>query len=247
MTKLIINADDLGFSKGVNLGIIEAHKNGVVSSATLMVNMEGTKHAVKLVEKNKDLGVGIHFVLDMGLPVNRNVPSLLNSNGRFLSRELLLKKANPEEIEIELESQLKKIIDFDINPTHIDSHHHIHESELVFPIVKKIAKKYKLPIRRFNTESKKINSSDNIKTVDYFSDEFYGENFNDNSMYKILNKAQFYKTAEIMTHPAYVDNSLLEGSSYNVQRVQELAILTGLKLKNYIKENEFTIINYKNL
>ena len=58
MTKLIVNADDFGYSKGVNLGIIEAHTNGIVTSATLMANMPYSEHAAKLAHAHPNLGGG---------------------------------------------------------------------------------------------------------------------------------------------------------------------------------------------
>ena len=67
--QLIFNADDFGLSRGVNLGIIEAFRNGVVRSATLMANMNGFRDAVQLSSEHPELGVGIHLCLTAGQPL----------------------------------------------------------------------------------------------------------------------------------------------------------------------------------
>jgi chitin disaccharide deacetylase len=126
MTKLIINADDFGYSKGVNLGIIEAFQNGVVTSATLMANMPGAEHAAALAKENPGLGVGIHLVLTCGKPICRDVPSLINDHGEFHRLADLEKIARIDEVERELTSQFERFLSFRIQPTHIDSHHHVH-------------------------------------------------------------------------------------------------------------------------
>ena len=82
-SKVIFNADDFGYSKAINLGIIQAHKNGILSSATLMANMPGFEDAVKLAKENPELGVGVHLTLTCGYPVLSDVPTLCQENGKF--------------------------------------------------------------------------------------------------------------------------------------------------------------------
>jgi|SRR5690625_350263 len=247
MTKIIVNADDFGYSKGVNLGIIEAHQEGIVSSTTLMTNMPGVEHAVELARKNEQLGVGIHFVLDCGSPVNSNVPSLVDENGRFLKSDQLIKSAKPEEIKMELTSQIEKFFSFKRTPTHIDSHHHIHRHKKVFSVVRELAEKYQLPIRRMSAKSDASLNYEGLKTVDYFNDDFYGDELDVNSLKTILRKTKKYSTVEIMTHPAFIDDPILIGSSYNIQRVKELGILTDLEIKRYSRENNLTMATYKDI
>ena len=76
MSLVIINADDFGYSQGINLGIIEAHKNGILSSTTMMANMPGFEHGVELAKNNPKLGIGVHLNLTCGKPLLDNVPSL---------------------------------------------------------------------------------------------------------------------------------------------------------------------------
>ncbi len=80
---LIVNADDLGWTAGVNRGIAEAHRNGIVTSASLLANGEEFAEAVELARKTRGLGVGVHLNLSDGPPITarETVPSLLNNEG----------------------------------------------------------------------------------------------------------------------------------------------------------------------
>ena len=68
--KLIINADDFGYSNGVNYGIIDAFKNGILTSTTCLTNMPGFNHAIQLAKENPNLGIGIHLTLTCGKPLH---------------------------------------------------------------------------------------------------------------------------------------------------------------------------------
>src|SRR6267378_7716510 len=82
---LIVNADDLGWTAGVNRGIAEAHRNGIVTSASLLANGEAFAEAVELARDTGGLGVGVHMNLNDGQTVapRESVPSLVNDSGEF--------------------------------------------------------------------------------------------------------------------------------------------------------------------
>lgn len=244
MTKLVINADDFGYSKGVNLGIIEAFKNGVVTSATMMTNMPGAAHAAALALDNPELGVGIHLVLDCGKPVNKDVPSLIDERGFLHKADVLIQKSELSDIEKEIHSQIERFLSFGLTPTHIDSHHHLHGHELIYPIVEKIAQFYHLPLRKVS-EDRSHSSHSNVRTVEGFIHEFYGDELTTAFLLELLDKTRHYKTAEIMCHPAFIDEPLLTGSSYALQRVRELAILTDPEAAKAIVEKEIQLVTYK--
>lgn len=227
------------------MGIIEAYRNGVVTSTTLMTNMPEVDHALELIQNNPGIGVGIHLVLTAGKPLSKNVPSLVDENGRFrkLSDELSYIKS--EEVEKEFAAQIEKFYSFGITPTHIDSHHHVHMYNNIYPIVERLAKKHKLPIRKIDMLGS--DSHRTIKTTKFFSYNFYGENVNYQSLESILEQCEEYESGEIMCHPAYVDYCLLNRSSYNIQRAKELYILTNSRIIETIKKRNIELINYKNL
>ena len=140
MRRLIINADDFGLTAGVNRAIVEAHENGVVSSATLMANGQAFAQAVSLARSTPRLGVGCHVVLVDGAPLlpQTQVHSLLdgsgNSAGDARFREgiskfgalAMLGRLAADEIEAEATAQIRKLQASGIPVTHLDSHKHTH-------------------------------------------------------------------------------------------------------------------------
>jgi predicted glycoside hydrolase/deacetylase ChbG (UPF0249 family) len=238
----IINADDFGYSKGVNLGILEAFQNGVVTSATMMVNMPGTEHAVQIAKEYPELGVGIHLVLTCGKPIRSDVPSLINGKGEFRRRDELFEYADVVDIERELTAQLETFFSFDLIPTHIDSHHHVHAHERIFPIVKKLAKQYDLPIRRVPSLREK-----DIKTPDVFIHQFYGDRLTKQYFLSLFEQIEDGQTVEIMCHPAFIDLPLINGSSYCLQRANELEILTDRDVREALLKRNVELITYRDL
>jgi len=244
MTKLIINADDFGYSTGVNLGILEAYKNGVASSTTMMVNMPGAADAAALALAHPGLGVGIHLVLDCGFPVSKDVPSLVNESGRFYKMNELVEKAKLHDIEKELSAQIEKFFLLGLSPTHLDGHHHVHGQERIYPIVQLLAKEYSLPIRKVSADTNHP-SNQFLQTTQTFLYDFYGNELTPASLIHLLEKSMSFETAEIMCHPAFIDEELLAGSSYNVQRARELAVLTDPEVKRFIEANQIQLVTYK--
>lgn len=229
MIKLIVNADDFGYSKGINYGIIEAHRNGIVNSTTMMMNMPGVSHAVDLAKENPNLKVGIHLVLTCGKPLLTDVPTLVDQNGFFKkNRDILESNISLEELEREWTAQVEKFLESGLTLTHIDSHHHVHTVPKFLPIVQKLSKKYNLSVRRVSDHA--------IEGVPPFSDvflhEFYGEGATYDYFEKIVTQVQDGQTVEVMCHPGYLDHEVLNNSSYAKDRVTEVEILTSIRLPN---------------
>ena len=133
MRRLIINADDFGFTSGVNRAIIEAHSSGVVTSSTLMANGAAFAEAVQLAKAAPELSIGCHVVLIDGEPVLRpdEIPSLTNS-GRFrdglktFCARALAGRMNDGEIFAEAIAQISKLQSAGISVSHFDTHKHTH-------------------------------------------------------------------------------------------------------------------------
>ena len=86
--RLIVNADDFGRSTGINQAVIQAHREGILTTASLMVNEPGLAEAVELARENPRLGVGLHLALSHGrsaLPPEK-IPGLVNARGEFSNR-----------------------------------------------------------------------------------------------------------------------------------------------------------------
>jgi len=86
VAQIIINADDFGYSKAVNYGIIDSYLDGVVRSTTLMANMDGFDHAVDLAKKHRGLAVGVHLTISTGRPLTDLNQGFLDKNGDFKRR-----------------------------------------------------------------------------------------------------------------------------------------------------------------
>src|SRR5262245_16933755 len=137
MKRLIINADDFGFTRGVNEGIVRAFELGIVTSTTLMANGEAFDHAVELAKANPRLAVGCHLAAVGGKPVLTKGGSLVNGDRRLpatlskLVSGLARGTIRIAEIESEFRAQVDRVFKAGIVPTHLDSHKHSHTHPMV--------------------------------------------------------------------------------------------------------------------
>jgi hopanoid biosynthesis associated protein HpnK len=140
--RLIVNADDFGFTAGINRAIVEAHTRGIVTASTLMANGRAFEDAVRLAATVPDLSVGCHVVLIDGEPVldAERLPSLTethSSGPRFrdgiksFAARALAGRLDPHQIEAETSAQIRKLQSAGINVSHLDTHKHTH----LFPAV----------------------------------------------------------------------------------------------------------------
>lgn len=243
MSKLIVNADDFGYCESVNYGIISAHRNGIVTSTTMMANMPGFDHAVNLLKENKNIGCGVHMTLSCNRPLNSNFKSLVDENGMFHRRinEEIINKIDLDELYYEFCSQIDKVKNAGVEITHLDSHHHVHTIPYFKDVIKSILDKYNLKIRggfKYEFDYENI-----IPCIDSFYDKRADIEFFSNNIEKIKS----YDVCDLMTHPAFIDNYLLSSTSYAINRAKEHEILTSKSLKDLLNENEIVLTNYKNI
>ena len=160
---LVVNADDLGVSKGATLGIVRAHREGIVTSASLAATTPFYEHALEnCVRTHPELGIGLHFTLTSGKPVSPagRVPLLIDSNGFFRWRFLSLLGAASvrmpmgllDQIELELEAQLQRIMSDGVRPDHINGERHIHLIPAIFDRVVAAAKRHGIPFVRLGQD-----------------------------------------------------------------------------------------------
>jgi len=130
--RLIVNADDFGLTSGVNRAIIEGNQSGIVTSATLMANTKASDAAIDLAKAQPGLKTGCHVVLIDGVPLTANLPILTETPQRFRSSlkqfamAAVRKQISVEEVQREVEAQIRKIQSRGITLTHVDSHKHTH-------------------------------------------------------------------------------------------------------------------------
>ncbi len=164
MKNLIVNADDLGWTEGVNRGILEAFHHGIVTSTSLLANGAAFAGGVEAARSAPGLGVGVHLNLSDGPPVadRKIVPTLLNRNGEFAGgpESLLFRRARGglvlAEVEREWHAQIQKVRDAGIAPTHLDGHKHVHMLPGLFEIALRLAKRHDVGAIRVSLEESSL-------------------------------------------------------------------------------------------
>lgn len=270
---LIINADDLGLSKEINDGIMDAHRNGIATSASLMTNQEYFSDVLPAIEQNPNLGVGIHLNILRGRPISQ-LEYLVDSRGNFqgnialLTLKFLLNpKKTTEEVSREFDAQIKKAVDAGVKITHLDTEKHSHIFPFIFKIVINLAKQYNIKSIRFPFE--KMTSAKNVSPRQWlkilfsnlfykkclsmikqsglsYPDFFYGISLSER--FSVNNLKELVDNlqpgvSELSCHPAY---KMPASSSFiDKSRDTELETLTNPVLLSYIKEKEIVLTSFK--
>ena len=159
--RLIVNADDFGLTEGINRAIVRGHKNGIITSATVMANGAAFESAAEASRHLATLGVGVHLNLTQGPPVADvvRVRSLVGRDGLLLgspgilARRVLTRKADLNEVECEFRKQIEKVAAAGVRITHLDSHKHVHVLPPIFDIVIRLAGEFGIPSVRCPVES----------------------------------------------------------------------------------------------
>jgi predicted glycoside hydrolase/deacetylase ChbG (UPF0249 family) len=136
--QLVVNADDFGFTRDVNAGIVEAHRDGILTATTLMATGDAFDDAVRLARETPSLDIGCHLVLvgAPGFPLT--IPQLVRAValGRIAIYDELVK-------------QVRRIVDTGLSPTHLDTHKHTHLLPPVLEAVARISEEFRIPwVRR---------------------------------------------------------------------------------------------------
>ena len=167
MKNLIVNADDLGWTDGVNRGILEAFHHGIVTSTSLLANGAAFAGGVEAAHSAPGLGVGVHLNLSDGPPVaeRETITSLLNNDGEFAGgpESLLLRRVRRgltlAEVETEWDAQIQRVRDAGILPTHVDGHKHVHMLPGLFEIALKLAKRHGIGAIRVSLEASSLRAA----------------------------------------------------------------------------------------
>ena len=141
--RLIVNADDFGRSRSINEAVIRAHREGILTTANLMVNEPSSAEAVALAKQNPKLGVGLHLTLLMGhsaLPPEK-IPGLVNSSGEFSNNPVsvgfryFIQRNLREQLRAEIHAQFKSFRATGLPLDHVNGHLHMHLHPTVFKIL----------------------------------------------------------------------------------------------------------------
>ncbi len=271
--RLIINADDFGFSSGVTRGIVEAHAAGSVTSTSIMANGMDWENAVRCARGNRSLGVGVHLNLVQGRPLLR-VPSLTDpATSEFyslgaLSRRAMLGRVDAGELEAETRAQIERVRGVGIVVTHLDSHRHSHVMPGIFPIVQRVAIETGIRAIRIPREPLGINPLDAaaasrklalgmalaaaramplaapLSTTDHFRGiSLQGGRHFASRLRRTLDTLEPGST-ELMVHPGHVDESLAAQDPYTAPREVELAELLSAGLRERLRRGDIELVSF---
>ena len=158
--RLIVNADDFGASQQVNEAVIRAHREGVLTSCSLMVTGEAFEQAVAMAKEHPSLAVGLHLVVVMGRSVlpPAVIPNLVDEHGYFSNNPLstglkyYFSKPAQAELEKELTAQFERFHRTQLPFSHIDGHLHMHAHPVVFKLAMKLGRQFKVQRMRVPQE-----------------------------------------------------------------------------------------------
>lgn len=161
LRNLIVTGDDFGLSHEVNQAILLAHRDGILTSASLMVNEPGFVEAVSLARETPTLAVGLHLALSLSsatLPAAR-LPDLVDAQGRFCRSparagwRYFFRTDAPSQLEAEIRAQIEKFLSTGLPLDHVDGHQHLHLHPSVFPILVRVSDEYRIPGLRILRDS----------------------------------------------------------------------------------------------
>ena len=227
MKKLIINADDFGYRSEINRGIVYAHQNGLVTSASLFVERDGSEEAIRLARENPSLGLGLHLDLDRFFIVDHTLGLTTGWNDP---------RPSIDAVRDEARRQIEKYLSFGFAADHLDSHHHSHLTPEVVPVVCALAREYKIPfVRFFPKYYPDQKSAENplamvresgVRIVDHFIEGWYWGNVDEP-----------YDVAELMTHPGYGE----------LWREAELAHCCQPQLRQYFIDQKIELLRFSDI
>jgi predicted glycoside hydrolase/deacetylase ChbG (UPF0249 family) len=240
--KLIVNADDFGYSQSVSAGIVRAHRDGIVTGTTLMTNAPHTSGAAKLARATPSLDVGVHLVLTFDRPLANVelVPTLVDKDGRFFRPiELLARDVDREEALTEYRAQYRKARDLlGREPTHVDSHHWVHDHPALEWAIGRLAHETGAAARIHSDEQRDRLRARGVRAPDHFVREFQHEGkVGVDSLLALLERiAKTKGITELMCHPGEPDEALAKRSGYARERATELATLTDPRVRAKVKD-----------
>lgn len=266
--RLIINADDFGLTEGVSRGIIRAHREGVLTSTTFMVNFPWAALMAPLLKAAPDLGVGIHLNLTTGSPVlpAAEVPTLVNAEGRMRKSLWQIRfRVSPREALREWAAQVEKgIALLGRTPTHLDTHRYLQSIPALAAAMAEVARRFEIPAVRCLHPGPDLTQAmysrwsptgllvgqalrSSLRVLDRSGLRFPSASMaGDFDLPGLLTRLERVGegVTELVTHPGYVDDQLRSISSLQGQREIELAALTAPEVRDRIHNLKIQLIHF---
>ena len=211
--RLVVNADDFGLSPGVNAGILRAHAEGIVTTASLMVRAPAAEQAVAAAWQHPRIALGLH--VDLG--------EWVRGGGGWRAAYEVVDTADPVAVAVELECQLQRFRALTgRDPSHLDSHQHVHREEPVRSILGVRAKELRVPLRHHGRVR--------------YCGAFYGQDGDGAPLPEAITAERLVRlvaelpagATELCCHPA---DAPAPATSYGAERVRELEALCDRRVR----------------
>ena len=243
MRLLAINADDFGFTRDVNAGIVQAHREGVLTSTTLMGNGDAFEDAVRLAHETPTLDIGCHLVLVQGRSLIAG--NMLPKGPRQLLAALALGSIDSY---AEMRAQIRRILAAGLKPTHLDTHKHTHLVPRIFRQVVLLAREYKIPYVRLPLDStvrlasladrfyRRIAARSGVQFTDHFLGFRLTGSLTEETFAEAIRNLRDGFT-EFMCHPGILGPELANAETrLKETRLRELEALTSPRIRRLMDE-----------
>ncbi len=225
--RLIVNADDFGLSPGVNQGILAAHDHGVVTSASVMVRWPAAEAAVAAARSHPRLSLGLH--IDLG--------EWFFEGGDWHPLYQVVPTDDPDALTAEVDRQLARFRELvGRDPTHIDSHQHVHRVEPVATVALQVAEEIGVPLRTYDAR------------IGYCGD-FYGRTREGRPLHQAITvqalidlvRALPEGVTELACHPG--EGSQSDGE-YGMERQLEVRALTDFRVRATLEREGIRLCSF---
>lgn len=248
MAKMLVRADDLGYSEAFNYGLARAVKSGIVRCVGVMPNMEWAEHGVRLLD-GTDVIFTVHANICQGKPLTDPalVPSLVGQNGEFKDKEIYRAAKEDfvvlEEAVMEVEAQYLRLVELTGKKPFMVEAHAVPSNNFNKAIVM-VAQKYGVEHLKFGPRRPMIG-----KTTFKFSMDSGNPDYNPFESFK---KAALQPMAEdeaclMVLHPGFVDAYVLDTSYITTQRAREVEFATNPEVPKWCAENSVQLLTYADL
>lgn len=272
MKKIIINADDFGYSVNKNEAIKYGFQSGVITSSSIITNMDGFYQAInEVLEEIPFIDLGFHFNISEGKSLTN--PSLLTDKNGYFNRsyfEIMIESSGKKfqkQIEAEFRAQLEKILEYKYI-SHVDSHMHIHAIPHIFSLISDLSKEYNIPFIRtqheipYKTHSVRIkcinivknillnsftainkHENKNINTNDYLIGVLFTGRMTKETIFSGLKKINNDNSiTEIIIHPS-IDFNLKSKRKLN-RNHKEFEILSDTNFRQKLLDKDYFLTSF---
>lgn len=271
--RLIVNADDFGFSEGVTAGIIQAMRQGIVTSTSVFANAPDAESGVRRLTVIGCRSIGIHLNLTSGRPLGPLSASLVAPDGSFCGATRIwslgmLGRLPVSVVEAELRRQIEAIKGLGIAVSHLNGHHHIHVLPQIVPIVAALAREYRVPavrlpratgpggfglvrlkwrlISRCAARARGVFAKAGLYMPDHFV-AWYARGHRTRAELMAALDSLAAGVTELAVHPGLRDDTLAAVDSYVEQRPLELAALCDVAVRRHLHERGIALMSFADL